>query len=69
MHRFAKHRNTSNQGTLCFPGLVGGLLDQGRVLNVGETWNFQLWFRDGGKGSPCDTHANTTNALSVTFTS
>ena len=68
LSRYAQHRNTSNQGKVCFPRLVGGFLDQGRMLNAGETWNFQLWYRDGGKGSPCGTHANTTNALAVTFT-
>lgn len=33
---------------------------------VGETWNFQAWFRDGS--GPCGAGVNTTNALSVTFT-
>jgi len=68
LSRLGKHRNTSNKGNVCFPQLVGSFLDQGRMLNAGETWNFQLWYRDGGGGSPCGSHANTSNALSVTFT-
>jgi hypothetical protein len=68
LKRLAKHSNSNNKGKVCYPKLVGSFLDQGRVLSAGETWNFQLWYRDGGKGSPCGTHANTSNALSVTFT-
>jgi len=68
LSRLQKHRNTSNKGKVCYTGLVGAFVDQGRMINAGETWNFQLWYRDGGQGSPCGTHANTSNALTVTFT-
>ncbi|MCP4006460.1 MAG: hypothetical protein GY725_19965 [bacterium] len=38
-------------------------LPQGIALQPGETWNFQMWFRDTNPGST----SNTTNGLAVTF--
>lgn len=68
LSRLWKHRNTNNKGKVCYPRLVSTFLGQNRVILAGETWNFQLWYRDGGSGSPCGAKANTTNALTVTFT-
>ncbi len=36
------------------------------ALLPGDTWNFQVWFRDGA--GPCGSGINTSNALSVVFT-
>jgi hypothetical protein len=38
-------------------------LPQGTVIAPGETWSFQMWFRDSNPGST----SNTTNALALTF--
>ena len=40
-----------------------GDLPQGTVVSAGETWNFQLWYRDV---NPTQT-SNTSNGLAVTF--
>ena len=40
-----------------------GALPGGAVFQVGETWNFQLWYRDN---NPTST-SNTSNGLAVTF--
>jgi hypothetical protein len=40
-----------------------GALPGGTVFQTGETWNFQLWYRDV---NPTST-SNTSNGLAVTF--
>ncbi len=38
-------------------------LPQATVISAGETWNFQMWFRDMNSGAT----SNTTNGLAITF--
>ena len=38
-------------------------LPQGQVFLPGESWNFQLWFRDQNPGAT----SNTTNGVRATF--
>ena len=49
------------------PGIVaqgqGGFPSHGQIM-AGDTWNFQLWYRDPGA---CGTGYNVSNALAVTF--
>ena len=51
------------------PGLVawtvGNLAPPGWI-NIGQTWNFQSWFRD--PIGPCGFQSNTSNAMQATFT-
>ena len=50
------------------PGIVArsqSFSTDGRI-DPGETWNFQLWYRDP-MGSPCGARFNLTNALAATF--
>ncbi|MFT7679328.1 MAG: hypothetical protein ACI8QC_003329 [Planctomycetota bacterium] len=66
--------NTGANGSIDLgPGIVN-LSCNGSIVNPmigcitsGTTWNFQLYFRDTDPNSPCS-NANTTNALSATFT-
>ena len=50
------------------PGIIArsqSFSAEGRIA-AGQTWNFQLWYRDP-MGSPCGARFNLTNALSATF--
>jgi len=51
------------------PGLVAwtiGNLPPPGWINIGQTWNFQSWFRD--PAGPCGFQSNTSNAMQATFT-
>ena len=55
-------------GTLRVEGLVAesrASHPAGSALDAGQTWSFQLWYRD--VGGPCGGVSNLTNALTVTF--
>ncbi len=50
------------------PGLVSqsaARFGPAGTLTAGATWNFQVWYRDGG--GPCGTTSNFSSALSVSF--
>ncbi len=60
-------RSASNSGSFTEPNVVGTSQTfpaAGRI-NIGSTWHFQGWFRDGA--GPCGNGSNTTNGLQVTF--
>jgi len=54
--------NSGASGEFAFSPDLGSL-PQGTVINPGETWNFQCWFRDLNPGST----SNTSNGLSIQF--
>ena len=62
--RFAKFvQNSGTSGSISFsPDLTN--LPQGTVIQPGETWNFQYWYRDVNGGSPT---SNTSNGLAIDF--
>ncbi len=61
LNNFLQNSGASGQATLPIPF---GSLPPGTVLDIGETWYFQAWFRDtvGGMAT-----SNTTGGLQVTF--
>lgn len=54
--------DTGALGTISFQPQLGNL-PQGTVVQPGEAWNFQLWFRDSNP----DLTSNTSNAVCVEF--
>ena len=60
--RFSNNVMTTGPGNLTFSPDFNNL-PQGQVFLPGDTWNFQLWFRDNFPGPT----SNTTNGASVTF--
>lgn len=61
LNNFLQNSGAQGQATLPIPY---GSLPQGTVLDIGETWHFQAWFRDTVGGVPT---SNTTSGLQVTF--
>lgn len=61
LNNFLQNSGAAGQATLPIPY---GSLPPGTVLEIGETWYFQAWFRDtvGGVAT-----SNTTGGLQVTF--
>jgi plastocyanin len=47
------------------PGIVASTAASNDPIAVGETWHFQLWYRDAV--SPCGNATNVSNGYSVTF--
>ncbi len=47
------------------PGIVAGTAASHAPIAVGETWHFQLWYRD--TVSACGHATNVSNGYSVTF--
>jgi len=69
-HRLEQHLNSGHQGAVDFTGIVQRLRDVFVTVSPGETWNFQVWFRDApAKNTPCGQKHNLTNGYSVDFTS
>jgi hypothetical protein len=66
LYRFPVHQAASGVVTYG-PGLVASALNHPLAgqIQPGQTWNFQLWYRD--VGGPCGSGSNTTNAVSVAF--
>jgi len=53
------------------PGLVGKTLTNLNPwddINVGETWHYQVWYRDEPGSSPCGGRSNLSKAWTLTFT-
>ena len=68
LKRFWKHLNSGHRGTVTFDEIIAGYQTTGVVITPGETWNFQVWFRDSPPNqTPCGQSANTTNGYTVTF--
>ncbi|MFT7484275.1 MAG: hypothetical protein ACI9F9_000115 [Candidatus Paceibacteria bacterium] len=69
IQRFWKHENSGQSGTLTYENVIS---QWGKVSNVfftpGDTRYFQVWHRDTGNGSPCNTKANLTSGVELTFT-
>ena len=62
------HKNTGSTGTLQFDNIVGQMLTQGKSVTAGDTYHFQLWYRDTPQSQCGQAHkANTSNGYSVTF--
>ena len=61
LSNFIQNSGGAGQVSLVLP--FGGL-PGGNVFDIGDTWNFQYWFRDQTGGVPT---SNTTNGLTVTF--
>ncbi len=63
MIRFSSNvLNTGNAGTVDFSPNLNNL-PQGTVFSPGDTWNFQLWYRD----VVLNPTSNTTDGISITF--
>ena len=61
--RFVKNVLTADAGGQMNFGIDFANLPGGTTLQPGETWNFQLWYRDV---NPSPT-SNTSNGLAITF--
>ena len=55
--------SSGSAGQVSLP-LPYGALPAGIVFDIGDSWNFQYWFRDAVGGAPT---SNTTGGLNVTF--
>jgi hypothetical protein len=69
IHRYLPILNAGAEGTITLgPGLVARSqsFPVGGHIDPGETWNFQLWYRDP-MGSPCGARFNLTNGVAVSF--
>lgn len=67
--RLWKHFNSGQPGVVTCGGVCGLFAEGGLSIAAGETWHFQMWFRDSpAKLSPCGEKANFTNAYTVVFT-
>lgn len=68
MYRMRKHLNSGQDGALVFTNVMQWYAAYGLVMQPGETWNAQVWFRDTAHGGVCDGRSNTTNGYTVTLT-
>ncbi len=68
MHRLRSHLNGGQAGEVVFDNLYTIYATYGVVLNAGETWNAQVWYRDSSHQGVCGGRANLTNAYTVTLT-
>lgn len=57
-------QNSGMPGQVALPVPYGGL-PAGLTFQIGESWNFQYWFRDAVGGTPT---SNTSDGLTVVFT-
>jgi hypothetical protein len=72
-HRVGHHFNTGSSGSIDGTGLLARLATSGVVVDAGETWFVQVWYRDPVPSFACHNNATTnftnlTNAYQVTFT-
>ena len=68
MVRNRTHLNSGQGGTVTFTNVIGTLAAYGCVIEAGQTWHAQVWFRDTAHQGVCGSRVNLTNAYSVTFT-
>ena len=67
--RLWKHFNSGQLGQVSCGGVCGLFAAGGLSVAPGETWHFQMWFRDSpANQTPCGNKANLTNAYTATFT-
>lgn len=68
VERLDAHKNSGKDGRGRFDHVIQGFLDQNRVIEAGDTFYFQLWFRDApAKNTPCGGKSNTSNGYMITF--
>ena len=68
-HRLEQHLNSGSAGSVQFTSAVQRLRDVSVTVSPGETWNFQVWFRDSpAKNTPCGQKHNLTNGYSIDYT-
>ncbi len=63
--RFAAQDSGANGVVVLGPGVVAAAALNGPPIQPGQTWLFQVWYRD--PGSPCGNTTNVSNAYSVAF--
>lgn len=63
--RFTAQDSGANGIVALGPGLVAAAGLNGPPILAGETWNFQVWYRD--PGSPCGSTSNVSNAYQIAF--
>jgi hypothetical protein len=68
MARMRTHLNSVQTGVVTFDDIYTTYAAYGLVLNAGETWNAQVWYRDSSHQGVCGQRANLTNAYTVTLT-
>ncbi len=56
-------QSSGGAGQVSLPMPYGGL-PGGNVFDIGDSWNFQYWFRDQSGGMPT---SNTTDGINITF--
>lgn len=64
LFRLPPIQTIDGSGNVSTPLNLNGLPNPNGQISQGETWNFQLWFRDPGDGNA---NTNLTNGLEVTF--
>ena len=66
--RMQQHKNTGPDGTLAFNRISSRLLAQSRLHAPGDTFYFQLWYRDTPVAVCGSSHkANTSNSYAITW--
>ena len=66
--RMQQHKNTGPDGTLAFNRISSRLLAQSRLHAPGDTFYFQLWYRDTPVAVCGSSHkANTSNGYAITW--
>ena len=68
MARMRTHLNSGQAGMVTFVDVCSTYAAYGLLLNSGETWNAQVWYRDSSHQGVCGGRANLTNAYTVTLT-
>jgi hypothetical protein len=68
MHRMRTHANSGQDGAVAFTDVIETYADYGLLIQAGETWHAQVWYRDSSHGGMCGGKANVTSGYTVTFT-
>ena len=68
IQRVDQHLNSGQKGAVAFSNVLERLAVTGLAIQPGETWNFQVWYRDTpASQTPCQQSSNMTNAYAITF--
>jgi hypothetical protein len=72
LKRVRTHFNTGQTGSVTATGVLETLAEYGTLIQSGETWHVQVWFRDPDPNWACNgtstrDNTNLTNAYTVTF--